>query len=125
MSQTARGDLKLKIGERVCKVRPSLNLIAELEDEFNGLLSFAHRLQDGEWKMMEVVSFLNMLLDAAGKKEEKDALAEEILEKGVIHYIEPIITFLTFVLSGHMMATQEQSSGDNAMGEDQARNAGL
>jgi len=127
MANKARGEIELKIGDKEYNVRPTMQLIAELEDEFDGLLSFAHRIQNSEWKLTEIVKFLYMLLDSTGKGPDYDDLAEEVLAGGVVNYVEPVITFLAYALSGSISVTSQHSSNEekkeDPKGEEQAQTA--
>ncbi|MBW1784664.1 MAG: hypothetical protein JRL30_28450 [Deltaproteobacteria bacterium] len=102
-----RGDLELAFCGKKYKIKPTMDLLCELEDAVGGLVPFAVSLHANNFKTGDLVNFLVILFGQAGKS--RDEVFEGIMNDGQSDYLVSAIEFLTYSMSGRLEKAPTQS----------------
>lgn len=93
--------LSAPLVRRLAIVKPTFALIEEIEDEIAPLPVLARRLKLNVWSASEVVSLVQMVLQAAGETRDWRALADKMTREGFENYIQPLRGVLDSALKGY------------------------
>ena len=101
MANKQRGEMALNLGPKKYVLRPSFQLLCEIEEALGvGLITFARRLMAGEFGVREIATvFAVAVRDQDGPDTEETG--KLIVQDGVAQYVGTLTEFLTTALSGN------------------------
>ena len=110
MANKQRGEMALKLGPKKYVLRPSFQLLCEIEEALDvGLITFARRLMAGEFGVREIATvFAVAVRDQDGPDTEETG--KLIIQDGVAGYVGTLTDFLTTALSGNQREEPEGES---------------
>ena len=73
-------------------------LVQEIERELGGLVSVCVRFSGENWSVTELVTLMQMLLQAAGETVDYFYLGETIMKEGIARYLSSARAFLKLIL---------------------------
>lgn len=68
---------------KLYRVTPDARLVCAIEDELGALPVLAARFKSGAWRMTELVTMMQMFLQACGESVDFYALGDEMLASGL------------------------------------------
>lgn len=77
----------LHFRNHVYKIKPDMQLVADIESEMGGVENLLLCFSGGAWKVTDLVSVVHMMLQAAGKTTDYMALGDQMLEDGLDKYL--------------------------------------
>lgn len=75
-----------------------MSLICEIEQEIGSLKNLQFRLQNGFWKVTEIVTLMHILLASCGRTVDYMELGDRILREGVGLYRQRLGVLLSGIL---------------------------
>lgn len=84
----------LRFEERLYQVTPDTSLICDIEDELGGIPALADRFASSGWKITELITLVQMMLESAGRTMDFRALGNKMLEEGLDDYLKTACKFL-------------------------------
>lgn len=127
MINKERGEVGITLGQTVRPMRPTWEAIVAIENELNTTISFlVARSLTIEWlKVEEAAAIVAQGILAAGKDRkdqmlmsyQKEKIAQQLYEDGIVTSREPINMFLANALNGGKPANEEPKKKEE---EDQA-----
>ena len=97
MTQVKNG-VPLRWENRVYAVVPDIRLVEEVEGELGGIAELEERFLCNRWEVSELVTLVQMMLQAAGRTVDYAQLGNRMLTEGLGHYLPAASTFLQRVL---------------------------
>jgi hypothetical protein len=93
-----KNSIPLRFEQRVYTVTPDFTLIREIERELGGIAALKENFGCGGWLVSDLVSLMQMLLQAAGKTVDYILLGNAMLKEGLLQYLAAAQVFLDMVL---------------------------
>lgn len=94
MTNPARGEVALKLGEASYVLRPTFGAICEIEDGIGAsLFDIGRKLERAEIPARDLLKFTHACLLHSGHKIEEAALSEAIMAQGAFAVIGPLVQF--------------------------------
>jgi len=91
--------LPLRHNNRLIIVKLDFLLVREIEDEFGGLPALQEKFANNNWQVSDLVTLVQMLLQAAGSTVDYVLLGNTMLREGLPHYLATVQAFLDMVLN--------------------------
>lgn len=85
---------------RIYRVRPTPGLVREIEEELGGIPALAEGFAGTGWTAGALVALVQMMLQAAGRTVDYDALLMHMLEAGLGVFALRAAGFLNLILDG-------------------------
>ncbi|MBI1215670.1 MAG: hypothetical protein GC185_07620 [Alphaproteobacteria bacterium] len=79
--------LDVPYGKRFYRVKRDMRLLCEVEAELGGMAALQNRLRSECWTVTELVTLVQILLQAAGLTADFMQLGDEMLQRGLGHYL--------------------------------------
>jgi hypothetical protein len=93
-----KNTLPLRHENRFFLVRPDFLLVREIEGELGGLAALRERFLCNGWRVSDLVTLMQILLQAAGNTVDYVSLGDEMLRAGLPPYLAAAQAFLDIVL---------------------------
>lgn len=114
MTNPYRGEVTFTIDEEDYTVRPTFQIIAEMEAQFGGIMPMAKRIAGGDFTVTEIVGVILIALKGQKGAPKPQALQELIFDEGATNFLIPISTFLANALTSGNAAPKAGKPGGNA-----------
>lgn len=112
MTNPARGEVTLKLGEASYVLRPTFGAICEIEDAIGAsLFDIGRKLERAEIPARDLLKFAQACLTHSGHKVEEAALGEAIMAQGAFEVIGPLIRFCQAYAFGGTKKKAEAAPG--------------
>ena len=95
-----RGEIKIHFDGKDHVIKPTISMIAELEDAVGGLFAFAASIESLRFKSTDLIKFLTIILRDAGYDEEQ--VFNAIMDDGQQQYVVCAVHFLRSALAGRL-----------------------
>jgi hypothetical protein len=92
------GFVQIRFDSKIYSIVPEITIIADIEDELFGVALLLHKFSHQEWKVSELVTVVQMLLQSAGQTVDYRLLGNWIIAEGLEPYLVAVIDFLGLVL---------------------------
>lgn len=79
-------------------VRVDMPLVCEIEQEIGSLENLRFRLQNGFWKVTDIVTLMHILLASCGRTVDYMELGNKMLQEGIAPYRQRLGVFLGDIL---------------------------
>ncbi len=118
MPNPYRGEVTFTIDGEDYTVRPTFQIIAEIESQYGGIMPLAKRIASGDFTITEIVGVILIALKGQKGAPKPQELQELIFEEGATNFLVPISTFLANALtSGNAAPKAGGNSGGKAAGK--------
>lgn len=96
MANPSRGDVEIMLGENTYIIRPTFQLIRELETALGSLFAIGKRMQLNDLSVNEMVQFLWICIrqDPAYRKLKLNEIGDLVMLEGPVNLFQPISQFL-------------------------------
>ena len=91
--------IPLRFENRLFTVKADFTLIREIENELGSISVLRDRFSGGSWTVSDLVTLVQMLLQAAGRTVDYLLLGNTMLREGVRDYLMTVQAFLDLVLN--------------------------
>ncbi len=91
-------DVILLYGHKPLRIAPHIRLVCEIEDELGSAARLQRQFAAQEWRVCDLVSIVQMMLQAAGEAVDYKTLGNKILSDGVTPYLVTVRQFLGHIL---------------------------
>lgn len=81
-------------GGKLYRLAPDARLACAVEDELGALPTLATRFRDGTWHLTELLTLMQMFLQASGESADFYLLGDEILRGGLAAPLAAVRRFL-------------------------------
>lgn len=78
---------------------PGFALVREIEEELGGISLLRGRFLQNRWEVSELVTLMQMMLQAAGETVDYDVLGGRMLEEGMGRYLVAVLSLFELVLA--------------------------
>jgi hypothetical protein len=88
----------LRFENRLFIVKPEFTLVREIENELGSISALQENFSRNGWLVSDLVTLMQMLLQAAGKSVDFILLGNAMLREGLVQYLAAAQVFLDMVL---------------------------
>ena len=99
MPNPHRGEVTFTVNGEDYTVRPTFQVIAEIENQFGGIMPLAKRMAAGDFTITEIVGVMLIALRGVKDAPKSALLQEKIFEEGVTNFLNPVASFLANALT--------------------------
>tara|TARA_R110002124_G_scaffold131648_3_gene293900 strand:- start:245 stop:574 length:330 start_codon:yes stop_codon:yes gene_type:complete len=99
MHKTAQKHIRLDIGKTRFLVRLRMPLVCQIEDEIDGLPLILANLRSQNWKLVDLVALVHIMLAEEGTSYDYHELGNHILSAGTGYYHGKVTEFLELCLA--------------------------
>jgi hypothetical protein len=92
--------VQIRFDHKIYTIAPEMGIIADIEDELSGVALLLQKFSHQEWKVSELVTVVQMLLQAAGQTVDYRLLGNQMIADGLGQYLSAVVAFLRLVLGG-------------------------
>lgn len=113
----ARGESVIELAGARYIVRPSMQMLAELEGQVGGVPSLFRRIPAGEYRFTEIAAAVAVMLNHATNKRRGDEwtpeeVGEQMLADGLPRFAGLVVAVLTTALTGSRNAPEPDRDGE-------------
>jgi hypothetical protein len=95
---TKTNTIPLRFENRMFVIKPDFSLVREIENELGSISALRENFLCNGWLVSDLVTLVQMLLQAAGRPVDYLLLGNAMLNEGLMHYLAAAQVFLDLVL---------------------------
>lgn len=110
MVNRARGDVTLRLGDKIYVLRPTFGAVCEIEDAIGlNLYEIGRRLEGAEITARDLVAFAHACVTNAGHAVDRDRLGAMIVDGGVHTTIAALLTYCRNYAFGDALEKKDET----------------